>query len=70
MDIDQDMITEANQQENALMGSDPAVLAATNQYLQQRIVLLRASANKIQAENEELRAQLDSLLGSEDKSEE
>lgn len=55
MDITQEMVDQANQDEQAIMSASPEILRAQNNHLNERVVLLRALVNEQQKELEKLR---------------
>lgn len=55
--ISQDDINEAAQAENQIMQQDASVLLSTNQYLNNRVILLRARVAQLEKENAELRGE-------------
>lgn len=60
-EITQEMLDEAAGQESQESALSPEVLRAQNVHLGNRVVLLRAAANALTKENEELRVQLEAL---------
>lgn len=59
MDITQEMLDQSSQEEGQLLLQSPNVLMAQNQFLQQRVVLLRALVNEQQAEIDRLKVQVE-----------
>lgn len=61
MDITQEMVAQSAKEEGEVLAQSPAVLLASNQFLQNRVVLLRALANQQQVQLEEQAAELEKL---------
>jgi hypothetical protein len=59
VDITQEMLDQSSQEEGQLLLQSPNVLMAQNQFLQQRVVLLRALVNEQQAEIDRLKAKVE-----------
>lgn len=58
MEITQEMIDQSAQEENEILSQSAQVLAAQNQHLHNRVVVLRALVNEQQKEIEKLKEQL------------
>lgn len=61
MEITQDLADSAAAKETELMASNPSVVAAQSQHLQNRVIMLRALSDQLQEENDALRLQLSQL---------
>lgn len=61
--ITQDMIDAATEQENELLSKSPALLAAENQHLQQRVVLLRAVVNELEEKLKQYEPEAETAAG-------
>jgi hypothetical protein len=54
--IPQEEFAQAMQQEQMLIDQSPQMLIAKNQHLTDRVIILRAQVNRLEQENNELKA--------------